>query len=69
MVALWHLLDSSAKIKLLQFQWDHFKTKLDCLHDVPEPPAPHYDPELEPEPDMELARDMQKPPHSPRKIG
>ena len=65
MTALFWSISQEARIALAQFQWDTYKTKLD---EVKPPPASGHDKALEPEPDPELVREMQKPPHSPRRV-
>jgi len=63
MAIIFWLIDDETKIALVNFQWEHFKTKLNIPD---EPKQEGHKPELEPEPDPELVREMQKRPHSPR---
>ncbi len=68
MTEIWWLIDQGTRVGLANLQWKRHRTKLDAI-DMPLPTVDSHDPELEPEPDPELVRDMAKPPHSPRQVG
>lgn len=56
---LFWIVDQQTRVKLMEFQWFHFKKKLD----VPdEPKQAPINPELEPEVDQELVKMMEQPP-------
>ena len=59
-LAIFWKVSQATRVQIIQFQWDNYKTKLSIPD---EPKQEPINPDMEPEPDTELTRDMQKPPH------
>ena len=65
MTTLWWKISQEERILLVNYQWDNYKKKLPEI-DAPKylPPDNDYDSEVDPE----LVKEMQKAPHSQRRV-